>query len=334
MSERETLPTPSLIAPADLDRLSGAWKGLLSEAGAPPFASPVWYATWLAHFEAERPLFAAFHDGAGRLRGVVPLSVDGLMATGLGNPKIQDYAGLAIARGWEGPVLSALLEWAESEQLKGIRLWGILGGSALARELPPTTAAAGWTAESRREAVAPLAEVGNEWETFVSTLSKKNRHELRRKLRNLESAGDVAFETIIDPDAVRETVAVLIRMMRESHEGKTRFLTPEMEAFFLDMGPAMAKAGSGRAWRLSLDGREAAILLGFDQDGTRFLYNSGFDPEFGKLAVGLLSKALAMRAGARSGIVRFDFLRGDEEYKRRLGGREQEILEFSLGRRD
>ena len=42
---------------------------------------------------------------------------------------------------------------------------------------------------------------------------------------------------------------------------------------------------------------------------------------FAALNVGLLSKVLSIRDAIQSGLRTYDFLKGDEAYKRRLGGR-------------
>jgi CelD/BcsL family acetyltransferase involved in cellulose biosynthesis len=53
-----------------------------------------------------------------------------------------------------------------------------------------------------------------------------------------------------------------------------------------------------------------------------FLYNSGFDPQYESLSVGLLSKVLGIQESIREGKKKFDFLKGGEVYKERLGGHE------------
>jgi CelD/BcsL family acetyltransferase involved in cellulose biosynthesis len=53
-----------------------------------------------------------------------------------------------------------------------------------------------------------------------------------------------------------------------------------------------------------------------------FLYNNGYDPQHSLLSLGLVSKVLSIKEGIERGRSRFDFLKGDEEYKRRLGGKE------------
>jgi len=60
----------------------------------------------------------------------------------------------------------------------------------------------------------------------------------------------------------------------------------------------------------------------FDYNGKVYLFNSGYDPEYSILSVGLLSKLLSIKDSIERGRKCYDFLKGAEEYKYRLKGRE------------
>jgi CelD/BcsL family acetyltransferase involved in cellulose biosynthesis len=75
------------------------------------------------------------------------------------------------------------------------------------------------------------------------------------------------------------------------------------------------------------------MLFAFESADTTFLYNSGYDPEYAHFAVGLLSKAYAIRESIGRGKQTFDFLRGDEEYKRHLGGQPREVRRLRFRQR-
>jgi len=70
---------------------------------------------------------------------------------------------------------------------------------------------------------------------------------------------------------------------------------------------------------LTLDRVRVAAVLCFRAEEELLLYNSGYDPAYAGLSVGLLSKALALRRAIEEGRRRFDFLRGAEPYKYDLG---------------
>ena len=62
--------------------------------------------------------------------------------------------------------------------------------------------------------------------------------------------------------------------------------------------------------------------MGFDYDSSHYLYNSAYDPQFGHLSVGLLTKILCLKESIQKGMKKWNFLKGAEPYKYRLGGQE------------
>jgi CelD/BcsL family acetyltransferase involved in cellulose biosynthesis len=175
-----------------------------------------------------------------------------------------------------------------------------------------------------------VAALPGDFGAFVAGLGKHDRHELRRKLRHLGEAGAVAFESATTPSEVQRDFDRFLEFMRISRDDKDEFLTPVMEAFFRDLATTFARLGMARLSTLSVDGKAAAMLFSFENADTTFLYNSGYDPEFAPLAVGLLSKAYAVEDSIKRGKTSFDFLRGDEEYKRRLGGVPKEVVRLTM----
>jgi CelD/BcsL family acetyltransferase involved in cellulose biosynthesis len=68
----------------------------------------------------------------------------------------------------------------------------------------------------------------------------------------------------------------------------------------------------------------------FDYNATLHLYNSGYDPRYSALSVGLLCKVLSIKDGIESGIKKYDFLKGAEIYKYRLGGQEIPLVDCRI----
>ena len=334
-------PLP-LIASEPFAALAPEWGALYESVGdARPFAHPAWHKAWLRHCAGEAlPVFLALREddasgeekGAGPLVGVVPLDVGGATPRFLGDPELSDHAGVLIAPGREAAGAAALLEWLMEDLAAGIEAWGLRDDDRLRPALRAAAARYGWSAREEREAVTPVVELPRAWEDYVAALPKKHRHELRRKLRNLERAGVVGFESQAPPGREGEAVAGLLAMMRASREAKAAFLTPAREAFFRDLAAGLAARGLARIATLTLDGRAAARIFALEGGGATMLYNSGFDPAMASLAVGLLSKALLVREAIERGRSAVDFLRGEEAWKRRLGGRPRAIVTLRLAR--
>ena len=64
------------------------------------------------------------------------------------------------------------------------------------------------------------------------------------------------------------------------------------------------------------------MIMCFDYNGIIYLYNSGYNPAYNYLSAGLLSKVLGIKDSIEKGRNKFDFLKGAEQYKYHLGGKE------------
>lgn len=330
-------PLP-LITSEPFETLAPEWAELhRSTPDALPFSHPVWHEAWLRHCGAGAfPMFLALRspaveeEGEAPLEGVIPLDVGGAEPRFLGDPDLSDHSGALIAPGQEVGAAAALIEWLMEDLSSAFEAWGLPEAGRLRPALVAGAARYGWSASEEPEAVTPTVELPDTWEAYVAALPKKYRHELRRKLRNLERAGDVAFESATAPGEVAEVVEGLLAMMRESREEKAAFLTPEREAFFRDLATGLSEHGLARIATLTFDGRPAARIFALQGGGATMLYNSGYDPSLSQLAVGLLSKALLVRDAIERGHDAIDFLRGTEPYKRHLGGHPRDIVTVRL----
>ena len=322
---------PLLVTSEDFETLVPEWEALFARvAGAPPFLHPAWQRTWLRHFGADAsPLFLSLRDGE-ELAGVAALDMASSGARQLGDHNVTDYAGPLVLPGLEEAACAAIVEWLMEDLTGSMLFWGIAADSPVRAAITTGAARFGWSCEEEHEAVCPRAELPGDFETFLAGLSKHDRHELRRKLRNLGAAGDVRFATFSKRTEIEARMDRFLELMRISRDDKDEFLTPAMEQYFRDVAGTFADLGMMRLAVLTLDGREAAMILYFENETTLFLYNSGYDPEFSKLAVGLLSKAMALQDAIERGKKTFDFLRGEEEYKRHLGGVPVEVLRLRL----
>lgn len=160
------------------------------------------------------------------------------------------------------------------------------------------------------------------WEAYLATLSRKQRHEVRRKLKRLWEAGKVehhCFDTDGKDSVLMDT---FLRLFALSQEEKADFMTARMESFFRALARAMADIGLLRFGLIEVDSVPAAMTMGFDYNGAHYLYNSAYDPQYNSLSVGLLCKVLCLKESIERGKIKWDFLKGGEPYKYQIGGRE------------
>ena len=123
-----------------------------------------------------------------------------------------------------------------------------------------------------------------------------------------------------------------MRLHRMSMPDKAEFMTPEREQFFRDVSAALADEGMTCLRFLELDGERVATSLSFICNGVKYLYNSGYNPEHSRLAVGLLNHAYNIQRSIEQGLRVFDFMRGDESYKYHLGGQDRRLFRVTAQR--
>lgn len=307
---------------------------LASAAGlAPtPFHHPAWHETWLRHFRAEGDvLFLAITRGEAPV-GFATLDLGPSAARELGDHNVRDYAGPVAAPGEEETVAGVVLDFLAEDFARAATFWGLASDDPVLPWLAAAAEGHGWAVERVAEAVCPALDLPGDFDAYLAGLRKHDRHELRRKLRHLAAAGGAHYSSTGDAGEIAAGFDTFLALMRTSRPDKAAFLAPAMEAFFRDLVTVFADLGMARLGTLTLDGAPVAMTFSFERDGITYLYNSGYDPAHAGLSVGLLSKALAIRDAIERGQRRFDFLRGDEAYKRHLGGSPREVVTLELTR--
>jgi len=149
-------------------------------------------------------------------------------------------------------------------------------------------------------------------ETWLGALPKKRRHELRRKRRRFI---DALGEPLLQRRTDREAFEAFIAMHRSSQEDKGRFMTDDMERFFW----GLITDANAAVDLLTVAGSPVAAAFGFVDTDALYLYNSAYDEHTSDASPGIVLLVLMIERSIDEGLKRFDFLKGDEQYKYRLG---------------
>jgi CelD/BcsL family acetyltransferase involved in cellulose biosynthesis len=190
------------------------------------------------------------------------------------------------------------------------------------------SASDGWTVVREREEVCPILDLapGMGFDGYLGTLGKKDRHEVRRKIRRAQDAGDVNLERSADPVGDLEAF-VDLHQKRWGAEGLFPPTTggAQSRAFFRGLFEHCGRDGLIALHFLTVGGRRIAAGIWFDDGETLYFYNAGIDPEARDLSPGVVLVARSIEMALAVGRSRFDFLRGDEPYKYGWGGRDMPI---------
>ena len=309
------------------------WEKLLSASPVNSlFLTPHWQEAWWDTFSGGKGMAGFYIRDTNGVAAIASLSRTGDTLSFVGNQDTFDYNDFMVSPGYEDVFFDALLCRMKEQSCDGLELFSLVESSPTLTHLPAAAQGNGYLVEVEQEDVTFGIELPATWDDYLSALTKKDRHELRRKLRRLESSVKWRWYSVTGPEEVEGRLGDFIRLMRLSRADKDQYMTPERERFFQRVTNRMAQLGLLKLFFMEIDGRPVATSLCFDYAHTRLLYNSGYDPDYGYYSVGLLLNALCLREAIEQGLGFFDFLRGAEPYKHHLGGRERKLYQMVVKR--
>lgn len=276
----------------------------------------------------------------GQLRAIAPLFLTenpdgepGLML--LGSIEISDYLDFIVRPEDMPQFFSRVLEHLASDAAptwETLDLYNILENSPTLAILKNSSEAIGWDFQQARLQHSPYIPLPGDWETYLSSIDKKQRHEIRRKIRRLEDSGENYGWYIVQEGAsLDKEIEDFLNLMGQD-PAKQAFLTDKMRRQINQTARAAFQHGWLQLAFLEISGEKAAGYLNFDYDNHIWVYNSGWDNRFSNFSPGwvllgyLLEWAIAHRRTS------FDFMRGDEEYKYRFGGIDRFVLRATIRR--
>ncbi|HEX2923017.1 MAG TPA: GNAT family N-acetyltransferase [Chloroflexota bacterium] len=326
MSAKTICPAKTLRVHDDISAFSlleDGWKELFQRHGGwNLFLSWQWFYNWWSHLGANKELRLLTLTDNDRLVGVVPLMVDldeaGRRRLGLiGCDRTTDYADMLVDPDFADPMVEALAHFIAD----GMGSWDYAEFSSLREPSPflgslrTVAATLGLSARVEVANTCPVATLAPSWDEFLATLDKTHRHELRRKIRRSQSDGQVTYHLLRSPEEVGDGLEPFFRLHRASRPEKAAFLNDELVGFFRSIALSFAREGWMRLSLMRIDGRDVASTFAFTRGDRLLLYNSGLDPEYRHLSVGIALHAADLQQAIAEGAHLYDFLRGNEPYK-------------------
>jgi CelD/BcsL family acetyltransferase involved in cellulose biosynthesis len=325
------------------DGLAGAWNELLARsADDVPFLRHEFLRTWWSTLgggewpDGELWIAVAREEG-GALAGAAPLfrtSARPRTLLFVGTAEIADYLDVIAPAPASEAFARALLEAVPRDgpsAIDTLDLWNVLETSPAAQAFSRAGRSLGWTLERQRLKPCPQIDLAGGWEAYLERLDKKQRHELRRKMRRVEQTAGARFGRAGDGLELEPAVDAFLGLMRFD-AAKSRFLTPPMHRLFQTLAQTAAESGWLRLELLMVEGRPAAGAFCFDYGNRLLVYNSGLDPAYQSLSPGWALLGHLIQSAAEEGKAAVDFMRGDEAYKFRLGGEARYVERLTLRR--
>lgn len=332
---------------AELESLKDPWNQLLghSASDVPFLTFEYQQAWWQTRGGGEWPedsqlvIITATQDD--RLVGIAPLffaqNLTGQPALMfVGAVEVSDFLDFIVDPQDLHPFLSGLLDFLSVDN--DLPHWEVLDLHNLL-ESSPTLALLefeakkrGWEHQQTYLQPAPYISLPADYETYLAGLDKKQRHEIRRKYRNVEnSLAEADFYIVEDRDQLERETQAFIEMMAQD-PSKRGFLTEPMVQHLHNTARIAFEHGWLQPSFFTLDGKKAAGHLSFLFNNRLWGYNSGWEWAFRDYSPGWVHLAHLIQWSIEQGLTEFDFMRGDEDYKYKFGGVDRHVHRATLTR--
>lgn len=290
------------------------------------FSLPPWLTAWWESFGAGLSQHICAVRLEGELIGLAPLTIHGDTARIMGDGRVFDYMDFVVAPGHETRFFKLLFAHIKEKGVSRLELGRVRADSRVISRLATDAGRLGCRVLFKEDALLYQIDLPGSWDEFLRMLSAKQRHEVRRKLKRLHEAGRIALRVVEGHEQIDTAMDMFVKLFRMNRPDKAAFMTDKMEIFFRSLARSTAGAGLLRLFFLNLDDKPAAAAMCFDYGSMVYLYNNAYDAQYRPLSAALVCKVMSIRDSIERGRKRYSLLKGDESYKRRLGGMPLDLL--------
>ena len=184
------------------EHLKSAWNELLDQSICNvPFLRYEYLEQWWqtlggGEWPSTEQLAIITASHAGKLIGVAPLfhtrHQENSALLFLGSIEISDFLSFIVSpqdlKAFTSGVLDMVSSSDQIPHWQVLDLYNNLESSGLAGVLEEEAKKRGWSFQNEQTDHSPLVQLPGDWEVYLAALDKKQRHEIRRKLRRLQEA--------------------------------------------------------------------------------------------------------------------------------------------------
>lgn len=325
------------------EELQDEWNALLEESYAHvPFLRHeylrIWWQTRGGGEWPEAELVIVTAREGERLVGIAPLfytpdhrGEPALLL--LGSIEISDYLDLITRPQDLGSFLAELLPFLQQADLpawRSLELDNVLEDSPTLPALERTAQQQGWSFSLEKLQHSPCIPLPGDWERYLASLDKKQRHEIRRKMRRAAEANPPArWYLVNDPQRLEEEIEAFLELMRHDQD-KAAFLSEAMQEHMRLTIRCAFESGCLNLAFLEVNGEKACAYLSFDYLNRIWVYNSGMNQRFKDYSPGWVLLGHLLQWANENQRQAFDFLRGNEDYKYRFGAVDRFVMRATL----
>ncbi|MEM6282846.1 MAG: GNAT family N-acetyltransferase [Chloroflexota bacterium] len=322
------------------DDLEPTWNELVGRSiKNTPFNTWEWNSAWWAAYHPGDLHVVTVTAEDGTLLGIGPWFIengdDGRILRLIGHVDVTDYMDLIVDAGQRDAVYRCFADYLKNNTgaFDSIGLANIMQDSPTYTEFPDILREVGFTVDFEENDVAPLIHLPDSYDAYLSdSLDSKQRKEIKRKMRKAEGGlYDIQWYIVTAEHDLKTESDRFLQLMESADTEKAEFLQNAQHVdFFNRIVPVASALGWLQLMFITIDGDACAAYLNFDYGNRIYVYNSGLDPNIGgALGPGIILLQYAIQHSIDADRDTFDFLRGNEQYKYRMGGTDTHIYQLN-----
>jgi CelD/BcsL family acetyltransferase involved in cellulose biosynthesis len=253
----------------------------------------------------------------------------------IGSVEISDYLDLIVTESNLSDFTESMFQSLADEDRavwERVDLYNLPAWSPSVEIITEAAQKLGWTITREIYQPCPMITLSGSWEDYLAGIKKKQRHELRRKMRRAESYSEpVRFHIVTKEEDTDEVIEAYLKLLSFDTR-KQDFLSSAMRS---NIG-SLIKIAQDHEYLLLVflyvGDTPAAAYMHFDYGNRIWVYNSGINPKYYDLSPGWVLLGKTIQWGIENGREALDFMRGDEVYKYRLGGVDRHVLRLTIKR--
>ena len=318
----------------DFQRLQNIWNPVVSASPCNSiFLSHEWFLAWWQSFSGKNSLEILIITEGEETVGIAPLMRKDDSLYFMASREVSDYCDLIFPHDKFKFYLNGVIKFVHGH-LPGVIRWKLINipsESATLTLLPKLAAEYGYSGASFKCETTSTLSLPTTYGEYLAGINRKYRHELRRKVKRMDSLPGIRIVKITRSDDLMPALNDFIGLHKASHPDKADFWgNPGMERFF----KRLTHVFSQNSWiELNLLYRTNTLLAGllnFRYHNRLYFYNAAYDPEYAPYSPGIYLFINSIKQAIEGKKKIADFLRGQEKYKFDFGAKKNTIHDLEL----
>ena len=149
----------------------------------------------------------------------------------IGNADVCYYLDFVVAPGMERAFFNTLLDDLRQQGINHLDLGPLRPDSTVLTHLVAIAQSRKYDVLCHKEGSSAELDLPPTWDEYLATLTKKQRHEVRRKLRLLQETGNVIYRCVEAGQEVRDSRDACLKLFSLMRADKANLMTSSTESF-------------------------------------------------------------------------------------------------------